>query len=394
MLFLWLCNKPQIDSPLIQACWNGHNSVVDQLLSNGARVNDTKQDGSTPLHLSVVRHQHATVKRLLAQGRTHELVDPTITWVHCINMDGNNPLHIASSAGCIHAAEMLLLDEGSVIDDAIRMMFCKNQGGQAPIHIAAYHGHADLVRLFVECVFNGTHPGSIDGNGNLVEVDVGALGPDLLTDDGSVALFIAAERGFLPICKLLLDAGGNVNYQHPSTNMTAMHYAAKTSSSQHRDIVLLLGQYNPRDTVDSHGLTPLCVACSRDSQPDQHSINLIRALLEVNPSAVNPSGTRDGIDALMCSCGCACPSDLMLPIVRILLEKGADVKSCLNTSQNTALHMAASRGSFAICKLLLENGANKASTNLGGLEPATLARRNNQIQTAVFIEGFDGGGVR
>ena len=45
----------------------------------------------------------------------------------------------------------------------------------------------------IECVYNGTHPGSIDADGNLIEVDVLKLGPDYPTANQDLPLHIAAS---------------------------------------------------------------------------------------------------------------------------------------------------------------------------------------------------------
>jgi len=144
---------------------------VQLLLDKGAKINDTKEDGCTPLHLAVVRHQHEVVKRLLTyQQRSHDNADPSKTWSNCVNISGDTPLHLCCQAGCTHAAEMLLLNDGGdvggagVRTDATVMILSRNQRGMAPIHLAAYHGHKDLIKLFIECIYNGTHPGKLNKN--------------------------------------------------------------------------------------------------------------------------------------------------------------------------------------------------------------------------------------
>ena len=41
----------------------------------------------------------------------------------------------------------------------------------------------------------------------------------------------------------------------------------------------------------------------------------------------------------------------------------------------------------------MERGAKKAATDLGGTNPAGVARRNHHLREATFIEGYDGGGM-
>ena len=238
-----------------------------------------------------------------------------------------------------------------------------------------------------------------------------SLGPDYPAASNDVALHIAAERGFVETCRLLLDAGSDVNQSQRNTQMTPLHYASKMRFPVHRDIVLLLGKHGAKETLNAQGLTPLCVACSSriqqgggggggDAESSAAAAEaFIRALLEIG-GEVNPMTTRDGVTPLMRAC-CVAPivspaapnSDAMLPIVRVLLDAGADVNAATTTSQNTALHLAASRGSIGICQLLMERGAKKAATDLGGTNPAGVARRNHHLREATFIEGYDGGGM-
>jgi ankyrin repeat protein len=238
----------------------------------------------------------------------------------------------------------------------------------------------------------------------MVEVDVISLGPDYPAASSDVALHIAVERGFVETCRLLLDAGSDVNRPQRTKQMTPLHFASKMGFSVHRDIVLLLGKHGAKETLDSQGLTPLCVACSSiqrgaGAEPIAAAEALIRALLEIG-GEVNPKTTRDGVTPLLRAC-CFAPivspaapdSDAMLSIVRVLLDAGADVNAATTTSRNTALHLAASRGSIGICQLLLERGADKTATDLGGTNPAEVARRNHHLREATFLEGYDRAGV-
>jgi ankyrin repeat protein len=394
----------QGDTPLIQACWNGHLDVIDELLAKeGIELNATKDDGCTALQLSTVRHQHEVIKRLLARGRGSTLANGETmaqtmsTWV---NMSGDNALHIAASVGCTHATESLLLtNEGDVQHYAIPMILHRNQQGMAPIHIAVHHGNELVVKLLIECIYNGTHPGSIDADGNLIEVDVLKLGPDYPTANQDLPLHIAAQRGFLNTCKLLLDAGANVNSQHPTTLMTPLHCAAqkaKGGSQVHRDILELLGKYDAKDLTNANGLTPLCLAAT---SPD--GLHSVRTLIEMGMH-VNPTGTRDGVTPLMKACsvvsvhaahGNGRPNnrDVMAPIVKRLLDAGADVNAQMTTSKNTALHLAASRGSLQLCQALMEKGADATLKDRGGLTAIDVAQRNRYREVVVFIQGFDGG---
>ena len=48
----------------------------------------------------------------------------------------------------------------------------------------------------------------------------------LYDEYGNTALHMAAEKGFRGVCKVLLDAGADVNQRNESVGWTAVHYAA------------------------------------------------------------------------------------------------------------------------------------------------------------------------
>ena len=60
---------------------------------------------------------------------------------------------------------------------------------------------------------------------------------DLYDDYGNTALHLAAEKGFRGVCKVLLDAGADVNQKNNSVGWTAVHYAAYEG---HSDVLRML----------------------------------------------------------------------------------------------------------------------------------------------------------
>eukprot|EP00090_Calanus_glacialis_P032443 TRINITY_DN53738_c0_g1_i1.p1 TRINITY_DN53738_c0_g1~~TRINITY_DN53738_c0_g1_i1.p1 ORF type:complete len:628 (+),score=157.87 TRINITY_DN53738_c0_g1_i1:133-2016(+) len=60
---------------------------------------------------------------------------------------------------------------------------------------------------------------------------------DLYDDYGNTALHLAAEKGYRGVCKVLLDAGADVNQKNNSVGWTAVHYAAYEG---HSDVLRML----------------------------------------------------------------------------------------------------------------------------------------------------------
>jgi len=76
---------------------------------------------------------------------------------------------------------------------------------------------------------------------------------DLYDDYGNTALHLAAEKGFRGVCKVLLDAGADVNQKNNSVGWTAVHYAAYEG---HNDVLRML---------IAHGAIPNMVDKSGDT---------------------------------------------------------------------------------------------------------------------------------
>ena len=71
---------------------------------------------------------------------------------------------------------------------------------------------------------------------------------------GNTALHLAAEKGFRGVCKVLLDAGADVNQRNTSVGWSAVHYAAYEG---HIDVLrMLLAHGAIPDIRDKSGDTP------------------------------------------------------------------------------------------------------------------------------------------
>ena len=62
-----------------------------------------------------------------------------------------------------------------------------------------------------------------------------------------------------------------------------------------------------------------------------------------------------------------------------------NVKNPQNFNGDTPLHIAASKGYFAICKLILQNVSNKNPSNNFGSTPLMIAKENCWVSTFNLI---------
>lgn len=92
-------------TPLIEACDNGHEQIVELLLKHGANVNAKAANGNTPMHYAV-QHNYTGILKLLLKyapingGGGLKLEEP--------NENGHTPLMEAASFGFVECAKLLI----------------------------------------------------------------------------------------------------------------------------------------------------------------------------------------------------------------------------------------------------------------------------------------------
>ena len=74
-----------------------------------------------------------------------------------------------------------------------------------------------------------------------------------------------------------------------------------------------------------------------------------------------------------------------LDVVRLLLDKGADVNQARNDG-TTALYIVCQNGYVDTARLLLENGAAVDKADLHGTTPLAIAKRNGHTAIVELIE--------
>ncbi|RNA24175.1 ankyrin repeat domain-containing 17, partial [Brachionus plicatilis] len=88
-------------TPLIEACSNGHEQIVELLLKHGANPNKKSSSGSSPLHYAI-QNQHANIVKKLAETcKDAILIEQT-------NENGHTPLMEAASNGFLDCAKILV----------------------------------------------------------------------------------------------------------------------------------------------------------------------------------------------------------------------------------------------------------------------------------------------
>lgn len=178
-------------TPLYISSREGHEAVVEVLLSAGAAVDKPRDTGMTPLYAASFGGHIAVVRRLLAAR-----AEPSSQSAH-----GITPLHVASHNG--HKEVMTaLLAAGAAVNHP-------HPDRAAVLHFAAQQGHSDVVSALLEA---------------------GAKVNQCCR--GFTALHIAIHIGHAEVAKVLCSHGADRTVLEPHTGDTLQAIALRKGHTQ------------------------------------------------------------------------------------------------------------------------------------------------------------------
>ncbi len=150
-------------------------------------------------------------------------------------------------------------------------------------------------------------------------------------NDYDAPLTIAAERGYVEIVRMLIDAGANVNFEND--NITALMSAVKNN---HVKIVRML--IGAEANVNTDGDTALIIAV------EGNHVEIVRMLIDAGVDVDHQDYTE--FTALMAAARAGKEK-----IVRMLIDAGADLEIVDNENE-TALMIADNYGNVAVAQML------------------------------------------
>uniref|UniRef100_A0A8C9S3A6 Ankyrin repeat and KH domain containing 1 n=1 Tax=Scleropages formosus TaxID=113540 RepID=A0A8C9S3A6_SCLFO len=294
----------------------------------------TESNHDTALTLACAGGHEELVSVLLARGANIEHRDKK----------GFTPLILAATAGHVGVVEVLLDKSADIEAQSERTK-------DTPLSLACSGGRQEVVELLLLRGANKEHrnvsdytPLSLAASGgyvNIIKILLNA-GAEINSRTGSKLgispLMLAAMNGHVPAVKLLLDMGSDINAQIETNRNTALTLACFQGRAE--VVSLLLDRKANVEHRAKTGLTPLMEAAS--------------------------GGYAE--------------------VGRVLLDKGADVNAPpVPSSRDTALTIAADKGHYKFCELLINRGAHIDVRNKKGNTPLWLAANGGHFDVVQLL---------
>uniref|UniRef100_A0A8B9VT20 Ankyrin repeat and KH domain-containing protein 1 n=1 Tax=Anas zonorhyncha TaxID=75864 RepID=A0A8B9VT20_9AVES len=332
--------------------------TLDDLIAGGLRniplftSSNVASQSVLPMYPSVdidahTESNHDTALTLACAGGHEELVSVLIARganIEHRDKKGFTPLILAATAGHVGVVE-ILLDKGGDIEAQ------SERTKDTPLSLACSGGRQEVVDLLLARGANKEHrnvsdytPLSLAASGgyvNIIKILLSA-GAEINSRTGSKLgispLMLAAMNGHVPAVKLLLDMGSDINAQIETNRNTALTLACFQGRAE--VVSLLLDRKANVEHRAKTGLTPLMEAAS--------------------------GGYAE--------------------VGRVLLDKGADVNAPpVPSSRDTALTIAADKGHYKFCELLINRGAHIDVRNKKGNTPLWLAANGGHYDVVQLL---------
>lgn len=347
-------------TPLAHAARNGHEEIIQLLLSWHEVQIDLPDDyGTTPLMWAIRQNHHGAARLLIGHGADIERSDlsKTTPLMHAITWnstemlrllqvnkaqldhrgrDGLSPLHHA--VGCLHKeAVQMLLEWGVYVD-------VRDENDNTPLYYAVKTGNIAISRLL------------LDNEAN----------PDLARNSYEESpLVVAIKLGHEAMVRLLLEYGADCSYC--DNNMrNALSFAAEMGSETLVDLLLVKGH-----RVDVS--TELVTRSLSYATTEAVAKRLVRGGAEVNH--------RDGAGSTPLH-GAARRG--YAKVVRVYIEYGADANA-RDYSGRTALSLAAERGYDKVVQFLLDHRATANVKDESGLTALSWAAKFGRTKVVEIL---------
>ncbi|KAM3821535.1 ankyrin repeat domain-containing protein 17 isoform 2-T2 [Vipera latastei] len=294
----------------------------------------TESNHDTALTLACAGGHEELVQTLLERGASIEHRDKK----------GFTPLILAATAGHVGVVE-ILLDNGADIEAQ------SERTKDTPLSLACSGGRQEVVELLLARGANKEHRNVSD----------------------YTPLSLAASGGYVNIIKILLNAGAEINSRTGSKlGISPLMLAAMNGHTTAVKLLLDMGS-DINAQIETNRNTALTLACF------QGRTEVVNLLLDRKANVEHRAKT--GLTPLM-----EAASGGYAEVGRVLLDKGADVNAPpVPSSRDTALTIAADKGHYKFCELLISRGAHIDVRNKKGNTPLWLAANGGHLDVVQLL---------
>ncbi|KAI4465183.1 zinc finger c3hc4 type (ring finger) [Holotrichia oblita] len=248
------------DTCLHYAAFGNQPEVVDLLIVAGASLNTSNRSGCTALHIAAHKHPSRSVQILLTAG-----ADP-----NCRDAYGDTALHDAIGKDNYQVIDLLCSASGT--DFTLR-----NKRGFNVLHHAALKGKdsatkkllskaRQLVDVKKDDGFSALHLAALNGHKDVVDtlVRIGQADIDLRNNRNQSALLLAVSQGHCGVIELLVKLKANINAKDEDGD-TALHItlikrSQFTSDVREQDSPGIWAIHQNLNDVNEHRIA-LSIAC-------------------------------------------------------------------------------------------------------------------------------------
>ncbi|OXU30741.1 hypothetical protein TSAR_001901 [Trichomalopsis sarcophagae] len=334
------------------ACLHGQVAVVDYLLERGADPNDVDAEGVSCLHCSATRGHQNTLLLLLHANAQIDATDAR----------GNSALHFAADHGhdaCVKAL-LYFAERGRVPLN----VSAANQQGDTPLHFASKWGYSSIVEILLEY---GADPSYKNRRGQT---------PMTLAHSGHIARLLegSSSRTSTPTG----SSGYGSGVKESIAEAVGDDHSAKSGSAA--STPSRLSYHRSSLTEGMHKIDRLFAAVA------EGDIRLASYYLGLE-GPCNKTYVSEQDEPKFCHPLCNCEKCVSIEELSYEKETKPPIAiNAVNSSGETALHIASAVGCTEIIQVLLDAGAKvNVVTRSEGRTPLHLACMHDRTKTVKML---------